>query len=96
MLALRSKISKSIVAGLALAGVLLADLAIAAPLPADGASAYKAATEWSAQRRPRARTRIDIYRPRLITRQCTDWYVEERRPSGTVITPRMRCWWVRG
>ena len=23
-------------------------------------------------------------------------YVEEHRPSGTVVTPRMHCWWVRG
>jgi hypothetical protein len=26
-------------------------------------------------------------------RHCADWYVAEYRPSGTVITPRMRCWW---
>lgn len=29
-------------------------------------------------------------------RQCTDRYVTELRPSGAVIVPRMRCWWVRG
>lgn len=29
-------------------------------------------------------------------RQCVDGYVTEHRPSGTVITPRMRCWWVPG
>jgi hypothetical protein len=29
-------------------------------------------------------------------RECVARYVEERRPSGTVVTPRMRCWWVRG
>jgi hypothetical protein len=28
-------------------------------------------------------------------RQCVDRYVIEHRPSGTVIVPRMRCWWAR-
>jgi len=27
-------------------------------------------------------------------RQCVDRYVTEHRLSGTVIVPRMRCWWV--
>src|SRR5215470_15946259 len=27
-------------------------------------------------------------------RQCVNNYVTEVRPSGTVIVPRMRCWWV--
>jgi hypothetical protein len=29
-------------------------------------------------------------------RECVARYVEERRPSGTVVTPRMHCWWVPG
>ena len=29
-------------------------------------------------------------------RECVARYVTENRPSGTVITPRMHCWWVRG
>lgn len=29
-------------------------------------------------------------------RDCDAWYVLEHRPSGTVLTPRMQCWWVRG
>ena len=29
-------------------------------------------------------------------RDCVARYVEEHRPSGTVVTPRMHCWWVRG
>ncbi len=29
-------------------------------------------------------------------RECAARYVEEYRPSGTVIVPRMHCWWVRG
>ncbi len=26
-------------------------------------------------------------------RQCSSKLVQENRPSGTVIVPRMRCWW---
>jgi hypothetical protein len=29
-------------------------------------------------------------------RQCTSWLATEYRPSGTVIVPRMHCWWERG
>jgi hypothetical protein len=29
-------------------------------------------------------------------RQCVDWYATEHRPSGTVIVPKMRCWWAPG
>ena len=28
-------------------------------------------------------------------RQCTSWLAQEFRPSGTVVVPQMRCWWVR-
>jgi hypothetical protein len=29
-------------------------------------------------------------------RQCVSWLRTEYRPSGTVVTPQMRCWWQRG
>jgi hypothetical protein len=29
-------------------------------------------------------------------RQCTSWLATEYRPSGTVLTPQMRCWWQTG
>jgi hypothetical protein len=29
-------------------------------------------------------------------RECRARYVEDHRPSGTVIVPRMTCWWARG
>ncbi|HZN28976.1 MAG TPA: hypothetical protein VFB88_06405 [Xanthobacteraceae bacterium] len=29
-------------------------------------------------------------------RECKAWLAQEFRPSGPVITPQMRCWWVRG
>jgi hypothetical protein len=28
-------------------------------------------------------------------RQCRAWLAPEYRPSGTVIVPRMHCWWER-
>jgi hypothetical protein len=43
-----------------------------------------------------ARPRIEIYPRRLLYRRCTDWYELQHRPSGTVLYPQMRCWWVRG
>ncbi|WP_454623859.1 hypothetical protein [Bradyrhizobium cenepequi] len=63
----------------------------------------------SAQRR-RPLRRIPIYRqdhwePDVIprynpgpnaVRDCTATYVQEFRPSGTVITPRMNCYWRPG
>jgi hypothetical protein len=68
-------------------------------------------TDLSAQsrrvRRPPARIRIyrsynpdDVY-PRYFpgrnaVRDCTASYVQEFRPSGTVITPRMNCFWRPG
>jgi hypothetical protein len=31
-----------------------------------------------------------------FVRECTSWLKPEYRPSGPVIVPEMRCWWVRG
>ena len=70
----------------------------------------RANSEVSAQNRPRPRVRIyrndrsgyvpDVY-PRYnpgpnAVRDCTATYVQEFRPSGTVITPRMNCFWRPG
>ena len=65
-------------------------------------------TDLSAQRR-RPLRRVPIYRqdwapdvyPRYnpgpnAVRSCTAHYVQEYRPSGTVITPRMNCYWRPG
>jgi hypothetical protein len=70
-----------------------------------------AGTDISAQsrrvRRPPTRIRVyprydpdDVY-PRYFpgrnaVRDCTASYVEEFRPSGTVITPRLNCFWRPG
>lgn len=70
-----------------------------------------AATDVSAQRRRAERppTRLRVhprYNPHEVyprynpgpnaVRDCTATYVEEFRPSGTVIVPRMNCFWRRG
>jgi len=67
-----------------------------------------AVTDVSAQRR-RPLRRVPIYRqewapdvyPRYnpgpnAVRDCSATYAREYRPSGTVITPRMNCYWRRG
>ena len=33
---------------------------------------------------------------RNAVRECNATYVQEYRPSGTVITPRMNCYWRPG
>src|SRR3954462_13362749 len=64
-------------------------------------------TDASAQRRRPTRLRVPPnYRPddvypryypgRNAVRDCTATYVQEYRPSGTVIGPRMSCYWRRG
>ena len=68
----------------------------AAPAGAETAPAAgtAASSDLSAQTRPRARLRV--YPGRLLYRDCNFRLVQEWRPSGTVIVPRQRCWWVRG
>jgi hypothetical protein len=43
-----------------------------------------------------ARRRIEINPLPMRYRRCVDWYELQNRPSGTVLYPQMRCWWVRG
>jgi hypothetical protein len=50
---------------------------------------------------PRAEPEPDDVYPhyfpgRNAVRDCTATYVQEYRPSGTVIVPRMSCYWRRG
>ena len=68
-----------------------------------------AADEPTPARRPTKRLRIypreqaepDGVYPRYFpgqnaVRECNATYVQEYRPSGTVIVPRMNCYWRRG
>lgn len=52
-------------------------------------------TDISAQER-RPPTRFRVYPGRLLYRDCTFRLAYQWRPSGTVIVPVQRCWWVRG
>ena len=52
---------------------------------------------WPSQLTARyVRPRIEIYPRPPLYRRCVDWYELQYRPSGTVLYPQMRCWWVRG
>jgi hypothetical protein len=50
--------------------------------------------------RPPARIRVhplaQSYPGPDAVRQCTFWLAPEYRLSGTVIVPKMHCWWERG
>jgi hypothetical protein len=80
------------VAAAAAIGVLA--LAFEAPPSAQAQTRTSAAYSHEVQyaRRPR----IEIYPARKLVRECTSWLEQEARPSGTVIVPRMRCWWRPG
>jgi hypothetical protein len=43
-----------------------------------------------------ARPYIEIRPGRLFYRRCVDWLELQHRPSGTVLYPQYRCWWVTG
>ena len=73
-------------------------------------TAQAAPTDTSAQQRRRVIRRVPVY-PREewrtpvypqyypgpnAVRDCSATYVQEYRPSGTVITPRMHCYWRPG
>jgi hypothetical protein len=95
-------------AGLLLPGAA-AQAQTAAPELRIAQAPQPANTDVSAQRR-RPLRRVPIYRqeewapevyPRYYpgpnaVRDCTAHYVQEYRPSGTVITPRMNCYWRPG
>ncbi|MGA2895956.1 MAG: hypothetical protein ABSE22_24115 [Xanthobacteraceae bacterium] len=72
---------------------LIAIMALAA-LPLMLTAPQAAAQNDAPQRQ--ARQRIEINPRPLLYRRCTDWYELQNRPSGTVLYPQMRCWWVRG
>jgi hypothetical protein len=74
-------------------------------------AAQPASTEVSTPRARRPSIRLRVYPryqgepdgvyPRYFpgrnaVRDCTATYVQEYRPSGTVIVPRMSCFWRRG
>jgi hypothetical protein len=92
------------------AGLLALDASPVAPL-SSGETMNMRGMEFSSQARQRPRVRVTPNQPAAYdyprpgdyswpgpgaVRHCVDWYATEYRPSGTVITPQMRCRWVRG
>ncbi len=81
--------------GLGFMALIGASIASAAPREA-GAARFT--DEFSAQQQPQTRPRITIH-PRATRpgpnskRYCRAWLAQEYRISGTVIVPRMQCWW---
>jgi hypothetical protein len=70
----------------------------AAAQTAPGISAPAPIDETSAQSRRRP-PRVRIYRSYPgpnARRECVAHYEQEFRVSGTVIVPRMNCWWTPG
>ena len=94
--------------GLAVALCALPAAGTAQAQSAPRATQAQSGSDLSAQsRRPRARVRIyrndevrgvyPQYNPGPnAVRDCTANLVQEFRPSGTVIVPRMNCFWRRG
>lgn len=83
------------------AGVIMVGLLAMAPAEARDRRAADPAANAYAQAEPvrRAPTRLRVTPQRLppsAYRRCVDWYDTEFRPSGAVIVPKQRCWWVRG
>jgi hypothetical protein len=79
--------------------VLTALAALAMPGAAQHAAAQTQASPMTRPSQPPlryARPRIEINPRPLLYRRCIDWYELQYRPSGTVLYPQMRCWWVRG
>lgn len=82
---------------LAVAPPAAAENAIPAAGLRDGAPHAVSAQARGERRPPRVRIHRDNrpLGPNAV-RQCEAWYEQEFRPSGTVIVPRMSCFWRRG
>ncbi|HUI15374.1 MAG TPA: hypothetical protein VL048_18095 [Xanthobacteraceae bacterium] len=70
--------------------------AVAAPAAAQNPASPIAQPGFAAPPPRHVRGRITIHPGRLLYRRCVDWYELQHRPSGTVLYPQMRCWWVKG
>jgi hypothetical protein len=58
---------------------------------------------WAQSAPPNRLHRPVVHRPYIVItpapplyRRCVDWLELQYRPSGTVLYPQFRCWWVRG
>jgi hypothetical protein len=77
-------------------------LGLLGPGPVAQALAQDVGAENAAPKRPHAPAHIRVhplaqsYPGPDAVRQCTAWLAPENRASGTVIVPKMHCWWERG
>ena len=79
-----------------LAGLLCLATVLAVLTAASPAAAQSRASDEAAARSSRPRVVIQPRRQRLgpnARRECRAKLVQEYRVSGTVIVPRMTCWW---
>jgi hypothetical protein len=91
-----------------LAGISLLPVTVAQAQTAPNGVQATQPSEASTQRRPLRRLPIyprrewepevypRYYPGRNAVRDCTASYVQEYRPSGTVIVPHVNCFWRRG
>jgi hypothetical protein len=109
---MRGKAARDLIAAGAISAAVLGSVATllvtAAPAAAGAAARESIAASPSVDGEPsvqvarrRGPTRLRVYPtssypgPNAV-RQCEARYVQEYRQSGTVIVPRMTCWWQRG
>lgn len=107
---MRAVIAAAMTLGLCGGGTLSAEPASQRPAEAVSPAAASALAQAPKVRRAPPRVIITPRRPAAsiypspypyaypgpgYARTCTSWLEPEARPSGTVIVPRMHCWWVR-
>jgi hypothetical protein len=80
------------------ASIVIALFVLLLGAPPRAAAQTESVAQVEAQRPPPRYVRrpIVIHPGQLLYRRCVDWYELQNRPSGTVLFPQMRCWWVRG
>jgi hypothetical protein len=90
-----NRIALVFAAAVALAAVDISPAPASSDRPASGDGRAQTLSPDGRAVRP-VRTRVEIRPGRLIRRECVDDIREVWRPYwGYVVTPGMRCWWVR-
>jgi hypothetical protein len=80
---------------LGVVGILACGATPATTEPASRPSVALSSDLSSQARRPPPRLRV-YPGGRLLYRDCTFHLAQQWRPSGPVVVPVQRCWWVRG
>jgi hypothetical protein len=91
-----SRIALFLVCVLALPALAAAPAVAVNATGADRPVAAGRAQELPPEPRRRVRTRVEIHPAPIFRRECVDMVREVWRPYwGYVVTPGMRCWWIR-